>query len=202
MRARHKSWAVPYLEEHPEVAIHNLEGLDDFLSLSPLFLEIGSGKGDFAISMCKRCKSYLALERELSVCGIMAKKVVESGATNIKLLPMDLDEAYEEIKSLRFDVVFLNFSDPWPKKRHWKRRLTERERLKKIFSLVKDGGELRIKTDNDDLYEFTKEEAASIGLNCIYDEFDYRFDEENDSMSEYERNFREQGKKIHRLIYK
>ena len=145
---------------------------------------------------------YLALEREISVLGTAGKKVLEKGLSNIRLYGKDFDDAYEEMKELRFDSVFLNFSDPWPKKKHRKRRLTTKERLQKMASLLKEGGSIVVKTDNVSLYEFTLEQAEAAGLDVVYKTEDYLFDEENDAMSEYGRNFRSPGVKIHRLILK
>ncbi|MCF0113631.1 MAG: tRNA (guanosine(46)-N7)-methyltransferase TrmB, partial [Bacilli bacterium] len=122
---------------------------------------------------------------------------------NVRLTNADFDFVVEDAPELRFDVIYLNFSDPWPKKKHAKRRLTFLPRLKKILSLLKEEGELRIKTDNDILYAFTLEQIALLeGYIMTVNEEDYVFDAENDSMSEYESAFREEGKKIHRIILK
>ncbi len=201
MRARHKKWAAPFLEEHGEFALTEINPSDPFFSVNPLCLEIGAGKGNFVISMASRFQgSYLALEREISVLGTAGKKLLQSGLTNVRLLGADFDDAYEQLKSLRFDRIYLNFSDPWPKKKHWKRRLTTKERLLKMASLLKEDGRLVIKTDNDSLYEFTLEQLGLAGLKTPEFTDDYVFDETQDAMSEYERNFRSQGMKIHRIV--
>ncbi len=201
MRARHKKWAAPFLNDHPEFYLDEIKGEDPFFKSSPLYLEIGSGKGDFIIQMAaKHPGNYLALEREISVLGTLGKKLAESGLTNVKVRGADFDKVYEELKGISFDAIYLNFSDPWPKKKHWKRRLTTKERLCLMSALLKEDGRFLIKTDNDSLYEFTLEQAPLAGLKIAYSTDDYLFDEENDAMSEYERNFRSEGKKIHRII--
>lgn len=201
MRARHKKWAAPFLNDHKEFYLDRVENGSEFFSSSPLFLEIGSGKGDFIIQMAgKRPGNYLALEREISVLGVLGKKLAESGLTNVKVRGGDFDEVYEELKGIEFDSIFLNFSDPWPKKKHWKRRLTTKGRLAQMASLLKEDGRFFIKTDNDGLYEFTLEQAPLAGLKVVGSTDDYLLDEENDAMSEYERSFRSEGKKIHRII--
>ncbi len=201
MRARHKKWAAPFLNDHPEFYLSLVSKDDSFFKLSPLFLEIGSGKGDFIIQMAaKQPGNYLALEREISVLGTLGKKLAESGLGNVKVRGGDFDKVYEELKGICFDAIYLNFSDPWPKKKHWKRRLTTKERLSQMASLLKDDGRFFIKTDNDSLYEFTLEQAPLAGLKIMSQTEDYAFDEESDAMSEYERNFRAEGKKIHRII--
>lgn len=202
MRGRYKKWAAPFLAEHPEIAISSWDPADPFFAHSPLFLEIGAGKGDFVLAMAsKREGHYLALERDVSVCGILAKKVVDSALPNIRVAATDFDLASEGLSSFQFDAIYLNFSDPWPKKKHWKRRLTTANRLLVMGSLLKEGGEIFFKSDNDVLYEFTKEEALKTPFVLLKDEPDYVFDEKDDAMSEYERNFRNLGCKIHRLVY-
>lgn len=133
--------------------------------------------------------------------GMAAKKIVEAKRENVRLCAEDFDDLYEGLHGLRFDVVFLNFSDPWPKKRHEKRRLTFAPRLQRIVDLLKDGGGLRIKTDNDVLYPFTLEQIPLLeGVETVVNDPDYAFDERVDCMSEYERNFRARGQAIHRIV--
>ena len=201
MRARHKNWALPYLKDHPDIVFFEAQETKSFLSEGPAYLEIGSGKGDFAISYSDKGGSFLALERESNVAAVLAKKIVESEKKNVRLLVGDFDVCYEGLKDYKFDLLFVNFPDPWPKKRHEKRRLTVASRLKLMVSLLKDGGEIRFKTDSDDLYEFTKEQIEAAGLHLILDQQDYSYDENNDAMSEYERNFRSEGKTIHRIVF-
>lgn len=201
MRARHKKWAAPFLSDHPEFYLDKIDGEDPFFRASPLYLEIGSGKGDFILQMAaKHPGNYLALEREISVLGTLGKKLAESGLNNVKVRGGDFDKVYEEMKGIAFDAIFLNFSDPWPKKKHWKRRLTTKERLAQMATLLKEGGRFLIKTDNVSLYQFTLEQAPLAGLKIISFTEDYLFDEQSDAMSEYEKNFRAEGKKIHRIV--
>ena len=202
MRARKKAWADPYLEAHGEFAIEEINRDDDFFLSTPLYLEVGVGKGDFIIGMAsKHPGNYLGLERESNVLAVACKKAVDSGLENrVRLMRIDFDDAYESLEGLKFQAIFLNFSDPWPKRRHWKRRLTERNRLTKMASLLVEGGEIRVKTDNLDLYEFTLEEAKEAGLTIKLQEEVYEFDAEHDCMSEYESRFRAEGNPIHRAI--
>ncbi len=198
MRGRFKPWAKPYLEEHKEVASFDVASLS-FPSNADL--EIGGGKGDFAIAYCLNNpdRHLFSFERDVSIAGLFAKKAIEAKITNLTILPMDLDKAFEELKKHRFGHIFMNFSDPWPKKKHEKRRLTFAPRLLNIVSLLEDGGEIVMKTDNDQLYEFSKEQIALAKLKLIEDQPDYKELAENDYMTEYERNFRSVGKSIHRL---
>lgn len=202
MRGRYKAWAAPYLSAHPEVVLGSLNKNDPFFANAPLYLEIGAGKGDFVLQMAAKGGYYLALERDVSIAGTLAKRVVESGLGNIRVMAADFDALLESFAGFSFAGIFLNFSDPWPKKKHWKRRLTTRGRLSEYEKLLVPGGTLAIKSDNESLYEFTKEEALSTSLTLVDDQPAYVFDEASDAMSEYERNFRSQGLPIHRLVYR
>lgn len=201
MRGRYKRWASPYLEEHKEVVYTEINEKDSFFLSSKLHLEIGAGKGDFVIGMASKYPdaNFLAIEKDTSISGILAKKVVESELKNIRVINGDFDNLYEDLMKLKFDVIYLNFSDPWPKKRHEKRRLTHNKRLEEFFTLLKDDGILKIKTDNDSLYSFTLEQIETSPFKILVNDEDYQFDKENDVASEYEKNFRSTGKSIHRI---
>ena len=203
MRGRHKAWAAPYLAQHDEVVRSSIEKDDPFFSVSPLYLEVGIGKGDFIIGMAqKKPGHYLGLEKEVSIAGMAAKKTVESGLDNVVIRCGDFDFVYEEISSFRFDGIYLNFSDPWPKKRHTKRRLTLASRLNQMKDILVPGGFIAIKTDNDGLFAFTLEEIEKTDFEVIRVLEDYPADEVNDVQSEYERLFRSKGQKIHRIDLK
>ena len=203
MRGRHKAWAAPYLAQHDEIVCAQVEAKDPFFSVAPLYLEIGIGKGDFLIGMaCKKPGHYLGLEKEVSIAGIAAKKAVESGLDNIRIRCGDFDFVYEEIKELRFDGIYLNFSDPWPKKRHTKRRLTLASRLNQMKDILVPGGFIAIKTDNDGLFAFTLEELPKTDFEVVKVQEDYPADDINDVQSEYERLFRAKGQPIHRIDLK
>lgn len=159
------------------------------------------GKGDFLIGLSQKQEGhYLGLERDLSVLATAAKKIEGLSLPNVRLIGGDFDALYESLAHYRFDKIYLNFSDPWPKKRHAKRRLTYHERLKTIASLLKEGGEIVFKTDNPILYESTVEEIPLAGLNIVSNTDRYEFDPEHDAMSEYEARFRGLGQNIHRII--
>ena len=203
MRGRAKPWAVPYLQEHTEFVYPTIEEGNAFLLQSPVYLEIGMGKGDFLIGLCQKQQgNYLGLERDLSILATAAKKIESLGLPNVRLVGGDFDDLFPSLANYRFDNIYLNFSDPWPKKRHAKRRLTYHERLKTIASLLKDGGRIIMKTDNPILYSFTLEEIPLAGLTIEESTDDYAFDETKDAMSEYEARFRGLGQKIHRIVIK
>lgn len=159
------------------------------------------GKGDFIIGLSqKQPGHYLGLERDLSILATAAKKIEGLDLDNVRLIGGDFDDLFEALGKYRFDKIYLNFSDPWPKKRHAKRRLTYHERLAKIASLLKEGGQIVFKTDNPLLYAFTLEEVPLANLKIVYNTDHYDFDETHDAMSEYEARFRGLGQNIHRVI--
>ena len=200
VRSRRKKWAAPYLEAHKEIVIEKIDAQDKFFLLRPLVLEVGAGKGDFAIAMSERLGgSYLAIERDVSIAGTMARRL-ENKETNIRIINDDFDNVFSEDISLRFDAIYLNFSDPWPKKKQGKRRLTASSRLDKFYSLLLDEGKLYFKTDSDILYESTLENIESSKFKILERYDDYVFDENEDAMSEYERKARDKGLAIHKLV--
>lgn len=200
MRTKFKAWTVPFLEEHPEVLIKP-EELPSFPH--PYCLEIGSGKGQFLVDMAKKFPSlfFIGVERNTTCAGITAKKLVDDPSIqNAKLIYDNADVVLLNLKDESVDNIFLNFSDPWPKKRHWKRRLSAPSYLNNYYRILKKGGKLIIKTDNVDLWAFTKEmmEESHFILESMTDNYIDR--DEFDAETEYERSFREQGVPIHRLV--
>ncbi|MCR5185133.1 MAG: tRNA (guanosine(46)-N7)-methyltransferase TrmB [Bacilli bacterium] len=200
MRTKFKAWTVPYLEEHQEVLI-KVEELP-FVSFASYSLEIGSGKGQFLIDMATKFPHlcFIGVERNTTCAGITAKKLVENPLNNAKLIYDNADEVLMNIQDNKVDNIFLNFSDPWPKKRHWKRRLSAPQYLESYYRILKKGGRLIIKTDNPALFEFTKEMMENSKFKLISITDDYQEIEEFDAMTEYEKSFRDQGVAIHRLV--
>lgn len=202
MRTKYKQWAVDYVDEHPEIAIQKIDIKSDFFQEKPVIFEVGSGKGDFiaAISLAHPEYNYLAIERVKTVAGMMSKKLVEQGNKNVMVFPWNVELIFDEIKEGFVHSIYLNFSDPWPKKRHEKRRLTFITFLEQYYRILKKGGRLYFKSDNDGLYEFTKEELKLTKFKVISDQENYEFDPETDYITEYENKFRSVGKSIHRII--
>lgn len=202
MRTKYKQWAVDYVDEHPEIAIQKIDLKSNFFQEKPVIFEVGSGKGDFiaAISLAHPEYNYLAIERVKTVAGMMSKKLVEQGNKNVMVFPWNAELIFDEIKEGFVHSIYLNFSDPWPKKRHEKRRLTFITFLEQYYRILKKGGRLYFKSDNDGLYEFTKEELKLTKFKVISDQENYEFDPETDYITEYENKFRSVGKSIHRII--
>ena len=196
MRTKYKPWAKPFLEEHLEVQLSE----EKFASLDNIYLEIGAGKGQFLIEMAKKYpdRFFVGIEKNLTCSGFIAKKLVEEQLPNAYLVYGDAEKVLDILKEKTVNIIYLNFSDPWPKVRHHKRRLTS-ERFGPLYKKVlKDDGYIIQKTDNIDLFEFSIENFNTQGFE-IYDiDRDYML-EESDVMTEYEESFRQEGNKIYRM---
>ena len=137
MRTKYKAWSKPFLEEHKEVQIE----LDELKNLSKeIYLEIGSGKGQFLLEMAKNNPDlyFIGIEKNVTCAGFVAKKLVENEIGNAKLIYNDASMVLDSFAKGSVNTIFLNFSDPWPKKRHHKRRLTADSFLDKYFTILKD----------------------------------------------------------------
>ena len=199
MRTKYKPWAKPYIDEHKEVTFSK----EELLSFDkPYYLEIGSGKGQFLVDMANKFpdKFFVGIEKNVTCAGFTAKKLVEQEITNAKLMFINAELLMGEIKDNSVEVIFLNFSDPWPKKRHHKRRLTADSFLANYYRVLKSGGRLIIKTDNVDLFAFTLENLVNSKFKLVYKTDNYMNYDEFDTMTEYEKSFRDEGVAIHRLI--
>ena len=168
MRTKFKPWAVSYLKEHQEIILDDIEKNQRFFA-KEIYIEIGSGKGDFILGMSRLYPdiNFIAIEKVESVAGVMAKKIVDNDIKNVLIYPGDIVNLFSSLKDKSIGKIFLNFSDPWPKKKHAKRRLTFIKFLNKYYRLLKDDGELIFKSDNDGLYEFSLEEIKLSKFNSL-----------------------------------
>lgn len=200
MRTKYKPWAKPYLDEHQEISI----SLEEIKNLSNVYLEIGSGKGDFILKMAEKFPqcTFIGVEKNVTCAGISAKKIVESGLTNIKLLWIDAINLLPLFQDESISYIFLNFSDPWPKRRHHKRRLTSEIFLNEYYRVLAKGGKLIFKTDNIDLFNDSLEYFTENNLFTLVNKTNnYLGDDEFDAQTEYEEYFRKEGTPINRVIY-
>lgn len=205
MRLRNKKWKDGFLNENQDLII-NRETIDnrfdDFIKNDKLRLEIGVGRGDFILQMAKANPDVFFLGVELSsmALAIAGKKLVQEEINNVLLVNLDVHLLFERIGEEKFDYIYLNFSDPWPKKRQHKRRLTYPTCLEEYFKQLKQGGKLIFKTDNDLLFEDSVEyfEQSKFYIESITR--DYKNLDEDDKMTEYEAKFRGLGTPIKRII--
>ena len=169
-------------------------------------LEIGCGKGGFACGMAAAHPewSFIAMEKVSDVLVLAAERAMreaESRPDNLRFINGDARDLAAYFAEGSLDGIYLNFSDPWPKAGHAKRRLTHRAFLALYISLLRDGGAICLKTDNVGLFDFTLEELTALGLAPEFVTRDLHASEEaaGNVMTEYEKNFSEQGMPIHAL---
>ena len=176
-----------------------------FFSVSrPLHLEIGCGKGDFAVGMATKhpdC-NFIAMERVPDVACIALEKAMaakDSRPDNLRFLIGDAQTLNDRFLPHTVERIYLNFSDPWPKKGYAKRRLTHRGFLEAYRTLLCEGGTLYLKTDNEGLFDFSLEEFAACGLTVEWISRDLHTSEmaADNVMTEYERSFSEKGQVIY-----
>lgn len=164
-----------------------------------LFVELGTGKGDFITTMAARdtLSAYIGIEAEQSVLYTAAKKVAAMRLFNVRLLTFDASRLIDIFAPGEIDAIFLNFCDPWPKKRHEKRRLTNRRFLEIYRSLLRPGGRLFFKTDNAALFDYSLDEFLASGMTVEGVTRDLHAAPPPDNVeTEYEKRFRALGVKI------
>ena len=198
MRTKFKAWAEPFIKEHPEVMC----SFDAINNYTNYFLEIGSGKGQFLVNMALHHPDYffLGMERNVTCSGFTAKKLVENEVTNAKLVFANAEMVLPLINENSVNGIFLNFSDPWPKKRHAKRRLTSNAFLDQYYRILKKGGKLIFKTDNYDLFTYSLELIQESAFNLVEANYSYDGQDPFDEVTEYEADFRAEGMPIYRLV--
>lgn len=207
MRTKYKPKAVEYLNTHFENQFKIddeifKEALKEFVLSKETYLEIGPGKGQFILNMAQKFPQYNFLVCELNptICGIALKKIDESKLTNIKLIYGDFYKLRDILSEDIFSGLFLNFSDPWPKRRHKKRRLTSDLFLVEYAKVLKNNALIYFKTDNDGLYEYSLEKFKEYNWEIVLNSLDYNILDEFDAPTEFETRYKNQGIKIKRLI--
>lgn len=207
MRARKKPNLGPRLAACDALLLHDMEkgrAGEAFLHPSaPLHLEIGCGKGGFICETASRNPdiNFLAMEREANVLVSALELARERELPNLRFIRGDADELLEALFApASLACIYINFCDPWHKNRHAKRRLTHRVRLEAYRKLLAPEGELRFKTDNLKLYNFSLEEFAEAFppyfTTCDLHASEYAGE---NIMTEYERRFSGLGQPIYSI---
>lgn len=202
MRLKSKPWAKPLIADHPEYVQTDLDPFLPRPGFHHYALEVGTGKGDFIIgkSLQQSQTFFYGIERVTTVIAFALKKVLINKPMNIQLVLGDFAKASFSIPDLFFDEIYLNFSDPWPKLRHHKRRLTALGNLQKMTRILKTKGRIFLKTDNLDLFMYSLGNLKQMSYNIIEIQQPYLQVESNDIMTEYESFFRKASEPIYRLI--
>ncbi|MBO5305707.1 MAG: tRNA (guanosine(46)-N7)-methyltransferase TrmB [Clostridia bacterium] len=209
MRMRKKKNGAARIEACRELLITEVEKLKEepqyaFSTKRPLHLEIGCGKGSFACGMSNVHQdiNFIAMEKVPDVACLAlekAKRSTEERNDNLRFLIGDAKNLLEWFPKQSIDCIYLNFSDPWPKSGHAKRRLTYRAFLSLYQELLVPSGILAFKTDNEGLFDFSIEEFQEFGLETEWITRDLHNSEHNDGnvMTEYETLFSSKGQPIY-----
>jgi len=172
---------------------------------NPIRVEIGMGKGAFLMECARRDPqiNFVGIEKYSSVLLRAVEKQNEEELPNVRFIRMDAESIENVFAKKSIDRVYLNFSDPWPKARNAKRRLTSRRFLARYDKILKPDGVIEFKTDNRALFDFSLEEAPEAGWEILAYTFDLHKDEqmnEGNIMTEYENKFSKLGNKICKMI--
>ena len=179
-----------------------------FGNANPIHIEIGMGKGQFLLALAKRNPdiNYVGIERYSSVLLRALEKFDTeeyAGLTNIRFICMNAMELPEVFALGEVARIYLNFSDPWPKARHARRRLTSTQFLAQYDKVLAPRGVVEFKTDNRPLFEFSIEQVEEAGWKLLCYTFDLHHDDVMNTgnvMTEYEEKFSSMGNPIHKLI--
>ncbi|OLR59813.1 tRNA (guanosine(46)-N7)-methyltransferase TrmB [Anaerostipes sp. 494a] len=207
MRLRNVPGARETIIESP-ISIQDPEKLkgkwaDEFKNDHPVHIEVGMGKGKFILEMARRNPdiNYIGIEKYSSVLVRAVEKAEEFEGDNLRLIRMDAENIEDVFDEAEIDRIYLNFSDPWPKDRHAKRRLTSTRFFQRYDHILDPEGRVMFKTDNRKLFDFSLEQVKEAGWileNYTYDLHHSEYNEGN-VMTEYEEKFSAKGNPICRL---
>lgn len=206
MRLRNKAGASEELLQHPTIIIQNAESRkgkwqDVFGNNNPIHIEVGTGKGKFLTGMSELHPdiNYIGVEKYDSVIISALERIQETGMPNFKLLNEDVINLTSYFEQGELDQVYINFTDPWPKNRHEKRRLTHERFLRRYEQVMKKNGEIHFKTDNQALFEYSLHSFSKYGMILNNVSLDlHKSDIEGNIMTEYEEKFSRKGMRIYR----
>lgn len=212
MRLRNIPGADDVIKNHP-IAIKNVKEYKGkwntlFENQNPIHIEIGMGKGQFILNLAKQNPdiNYVGIERYSSVLLRALEKFDTEEfceLKNVRFICMDAMELPEVFELGEVTKIYLNFSDPWPKARHARRRLTSTQFFAQYDKVLVRDGVVEFKTDNRPLFEFSLEQVEEAGWKLLAKTFDLHHDSEMNEgnvMTEYEEKFSAMGNPIHKLI--
>lgn len=208
VRLRNKPWANDFIESHPTIVIPTPEDYvgkwhEVFGNTNPLHIEVGTGKGQFITGMALQNPeiNYIGIELYDSVIVSALENAIEAKSpANLRLLKVNGADLNKYFAKNDVSRVYLNFSDPWPKVRHAKRRLTHEGFLKRYEDVLVDEGAIHFKTDNRGLFEYSLTSISAYGMLLTDVSLDLHATMPEDNiMTEYEEKFSAKGQPIYRL---
>ncbi len=211
MRARYNKVDIDALKENKRF-LDSKEALQKVLKErindnTKLYIEIGMGKGDFIYNKAKNDKAniYIGIELCLPVLALAIKKInryeneENTYLDNLYVMSFDALEICDYLGDFKIDTIYLNFSDPWPKKRHEKRRLTNEKFLEKYKQIMKDDAKIEFKTDNRGLFEYSLVSIQNFGFKFLEVYLDLHKADVENVVTEYEEKFSKLGP-IYKLV--
>lgn len=208
MRIRKKPWAAKYIQDHADYIVTNPQNWigrwqERFTKTQSLDVEIGAGKGQFIIQMAKQHSeiNYIGVELQESVIATALRRFMTDPLPNLQFVLTDGADLDEFFHPNEIEKIFLNFSDPWPKKRHAKRRLTSPRFLKTYQTVLAHEGQIEFKTDNRGLFEYSLVTMNNFPMHFDEVSLDLHESPENETNieTEYEEKFSPNGP-IYKLV--
>ena len=178
---------------------------EEFGNNNPIRIEIGMGKGRFITQLALENPdiNYVGIEKYSSVLIRAIEKCQDIEVPNLRFIRMEAEYICDVFNKEEVDRIYLNFSDPWPKDRHAKRRLTSKQFFERYDNILKKDGVVGFKTDNDLLFQFSLEQVPEAGWNLVAQTWDLHTDSEmvkGNVMTEYESKYSQMGNPIHKLV--
>lgn len=206
MRLRFKPHAIPTMEESDYIFFdpedYKGKWQELFENDEDIELEIGAGKGDFIVSKAENNPNtnYLALEMNTNAFVTACEKIEEKVLKNVYGIVGKAENLLDMFDKGEISKIYLNFSTPWPKKRHNKRRLSHENFLKQYKEISRKEGEIELKTDNEDFFDASISYMEDFGMDILT--VNRNLDEEDSIVTEYERKFRDRDMPIFHLVAK
>ncbi len=207
MRMRKKPWAKDMIQQRTDCIINNpetLKGKWKTFGYEKIVVEIGAGKGDYWIGMAKNNPDelWIAVEKNIDAAAMALKKSLDCTKENMKFIVNDADKIDLWFEEGEVDRIHLNFSDPWPKKAHTKRRLTYGSFIDRYRKVLKKEGCIIMKTDNAKLFEYSLVTFSENKWLLKDVSVDFRREiHDEDVITEYENNFMQLGQPIYRAVF-
>lgn len=207
MRVRKRKGAEELIAANPQYVVENPQNWrgrwrERFGNGRPIQIEVGMGKGQFINQMAQNHPeiNYIGIDMQVSVVSFALDKLLARPLDNLQLLYVDGSDLTDYFAENEVDLIYLNFSDPWPKKKHAKRRLTYKNFLAIDEQILRPAGEIHFKTDNQALFEYSLASFSQYGMTLIQVWLDlHESDYIGNVMTEYEEKFAAKGQPIYRV---